>query len=109
MPPAAPALRAELLFGASTPAGPVSAEAFAAFLDASVTPRFPAGLTVLEGAGRWRAPDGRLTQEASRVVLVVAPDDAATRAGLEAVRGEYRTRFRQESVGLVMVRGCAAF
>ena len=103
------ATRAELLFGLSTPAGPVSAAAFDAFLDRSVTPRFPAGLTVLDGAGRWRAPDGRLTQETSKLVLIVAPDGADTRARLDAVRAEYRTQFRQQSVGLVLTRGCADF
>ena len=58
-----PALRAELLFGLATPDGPVTPAAFDAFLDRSVTPRFPSGLTVLDGTGRWRAPNGRQSVE----------------------------------------------
>lgn len=87
----------------------MTAQAFDAFLDRSVTPRFPAGLTVLDGAGRWRASDGRLTQEASKLVLIVAPTEPGTRARLDAVRAEYRARFQQQSVGLVVTQGCASF
>ena len=102
-------MRAELLFGLSTPTGPVTVQAFDAFLDRSVTPRFPAGLTVLDGAGRWRAPDGRLTQEASKLVLIVAPKAPDPRTRLDAIRAEYKAQFRQQSVGLVTTPACAAF
>lgn len=95
-----PMLSAQLLFGA-TPG-------FEDFLDRSVTPRFPAGLTVLDGAGRWRAPDGRMTQEPSKLVLIVTPDRDAL-AKLQAIRDEFKARFRQQSVGLVLARACADF
>ena len=88
---------------------PVTQAAFDAFLDRSVTPRFPAGLTVLDGAGRWQAPDGRLTQEPSKLVLIVAPNDPGVPARLDAIRAEYKAQFRQQSVGLVLTRGCASF
>ena len=102
-------LAAELLFGLSRPGGSIDAAAFDDFLDRSVTPRFPAGLTVLDGAGRWRAPDGRLTRERSKLVLIVTDPGPATRAGLEAIRSDYRARFDQQSVGLVLTRVCASF
>ena len=96
-------LAAELLFGAA-PAG-----AFEAFLDESVTPRFPDGLTVVHAAGRWRAPDGRMIEERSRRVLIVTEPGAETRARLEAIRIEYKIRFVQETVGLLLTRTCADF
>ena len=106
-----PVIQAELFFGRTRHSGaPITAPEFAAFLDRAVTTRFPAGLTVLDGQGRWRAGDGRLTQEASTVVLLVLP--AATEdadAGLQAIRAEYRAAFQQDSVGLVLLPGCGGF
>ena len=64
---------------------------------------------MLDGNGRWRAPDGGQVREASRVVLIVAPDGPATRAGLEAVRREYAVQFGQRSVGLLLAPTCAGF
>lgn len=104
-----PSVSATLMFGLSTPAGPVSPAAFEAFLDRSVTPRFPEGLTMLEGSGRWRAQDGRMTAEASRLVMIVTQPGPATMARLEAIRAEYKAAFWQESVGLLMQPGCADF
>ena len=83
--------------------------AFTRFLDTNVTPRFPAGLTVLAADGRWRAPDGRMTQERSGVVLIVAEPGRETLARLEAIRAEYKVAFRQQSVGLALGRVCADF
>ncbi len=82
---------------------------FERFLDAEVTPRFPDGLTVLDGAGRWRAPDGRLTQERSKVVVVIAAPGPGTVAGLNAVRRAYQVQFRQVSVGLATQMVCADY
>ena len=96
-------LEAQLLFGLVDEAG------FARFLDTSVTPRFPDGLTVLDGAGRWRAPDGRMTQERSKLVIIVAAPGPGTMARLETIRREYETQFRQQSVGLVTQPACAEF
>ena len=102
-------LRAELLFGLSTPDGPIAPAVFDDFLDRSVTPRFPAGLTVLDGTGRWRAPDGRQSVERSHLVLIVTPPDTGARARLDAIRSDYKTRFHQQSVGLVITPACASF
>ncbi len=116
-----PALMATLLFGLSRPGGGVDAAAFDAFLDTAVTPRFPAGLTVVDAAGRYRAADGRLVREPSKIVLIVvesgperglgpaAKRETEALAKLEAVRAEYRDRFQQESVGLVLTQPCVAF
>ena len=101
--------RAELLFGLSTPTGTVTTQAFDAFLDRSVTPRFPAGLTVLDGAGRWQSVGGHQTSEPSKLVLIVFPPGPGTGAALNAIRDEYRVQFQQQSVGLVVSKACASF
>ena len=96
-------VEAQLLFGVTDEAG------FTRFLDSDVTPRFPAGLTVIDGSGRWRAHDGRQSQERSKLLLIVAEPGGATLDRLQAIRAAYRAAFRQESVGLVLQPVCADF
>jgi hypothetical protein len=96
-------MEAQLYFGVTGAAG------FAEFLDREVTPRFPAGLTVLDAAGRWRDPAGRLTHESSKLVLIVTEPGAATLARLQAIRDAYKAQFQQQSVGLVLESVCADF
>jgi hypothetical protein len=103
-------LNIQLLFGRSMPGGtPVTDAAWQDFLASSVTPRFPDGLTVLDGYGQWRNAAGSITHEPSTVVLIIAPaaDDLQTR--LDAIRTEYRRRFQQDSVGLIVAPACASF
>jgi hypothetical protein len=100
----------QLLFGRSMPGGgAVSDTDWAGFLAETVTPRFPDGLTVLNGNGQWLSPAGRLSHEPSTVVLIIAPMAPDLRARLDAVRQAYRVRFHQQSVGLVTSPVCAAF
>ena len=49
----------------------VSDQAFAQFLAAEVTPRFPDGLTVIDARGQWRDGAGALVREPAKVVLLV--------------------------------------
>lgn len=98
-----PMVEAQLYFGS------VGDAAFGAFLDSEVTPRFPAGLTVLDGAGRWRTPAGRLTQEPAKLVLIVTDAGGATMTRLQAIRSAYKAQFQQQSVGLVLEPVCADF
>ena len=110
-PDAHPALYAQLLFGRSLHGGgEVSDAQWQAFLADTVTPRFPDGLTVVEGAGQWRAPATRaIVAERSKVLLLVVADTPGVREALEDTRAAYRARFGQESVGLVTSIACAAF
>lgn len=103
-PPCPLRLRAELYMGGAVPPA-----AFADFLDRSVTPRFPQGLTVVEGAGRWRSPEGVILREPSRVVTIATVPGPETMALLEAIRAEYRRDFNQRSVGLITQPACASF
>lgn len=90
--------------------GDVSDAAWQQFAAAALAARFPDGFTVLDAAGQWRAAPGQpISREASKLVIVAAEDNAASRAGLEAVMAEYRKTFRQQSVGIILDRKCAAF
>jgi len=87
-------VRSELYFGA------VSDDEWQGFLDNEVTPRFPDGLTVLEGYGQWRNSAGVITEEDSIVLIIFYPLEFAadSSASLEEIRTEYKEQFDQESV-----------
>ena len=101
---------AQLFFGRNVGDQPKVTEAdFRRFVDEELTPRFPDGLTVLDGGGQWRGDENKLIREASKVVLIVMPKgrDGSTR--LEAVRAAYKSRFHQDSVMLVTQPSCVSF
>jgi hypothetical protein len=101
-----PWLEAELLFGRAH----VSEGAWSRFLATEVTPRFPDGFTVLDGSGQWRAPGGtKISRERSKVVMVAMAPVADNDAKLQAVIDAYKTRFKQQSVGLIVRPACVSF
>jgi hypothetical protein len=102
---------AELLFGRKIgDRVGVSEQAFERFVDTEMTPRFPDGLTVLSASGQWRDTERRTTvREPSKVVHIVLPGAADDQARLDAIIAAYKTRFRQQAVGLVTRPACAAF
>jgi broad specificity phosphatase PhoE len=104
-----PARTAELFFGLEEGGRLLSDAEWNGFLDAEVTPRFPDGLTVWDARGQWRPPNGKLTHEPSRVMLIVLTGRHDERARLAAVIGAYKTRFHQQSVLLVEHSDCASF
>jgi len=100
---------AQLFFGRNVGGQPgVSNEAFRKFLDEEITPRFPDGLTVLDGGGQWQGPENKLIREASKVVLIVMPRKG-DRAKVDQVRDAYKRRFKQDSVLLVTQDTCVSF
>jgi Protein of unknown function (DUF3574) len=102
-------VRTELYFGIA----PAEAEGLGlsaaegtwrAFLDEEVTPRFPDGLTVLDGYGQWREEgQSEIERDRSRVLVIVHPDTPAKRAGIDALRAAYRSRTGAKSVLAVEV------
>jgi len=108
--PGAPMLTAELYFGRTAGNTSIDDAAWRGFIADAITPRFPSGFTVLEGHGQWRSREtGRIGAEPSSVVVIVADPGTPTLAALAAIRAEYRQRFTQESVGLVLTDSCASF
>lgn len=94
-------VRSELYFGTTIPDGTtVSDEQFQTFLDEEITPRFPDGLTVLEGYGQFLNDSGTIIAEESIVLIIFIPLDfiADASVGLEEIRDAYETAFEQESV-----------
>ncbi len=92
-------VRETLYFGRNRPGGTVSDSEWQSFLADVVTPRFPQGLTVMEGVGQWRSADtSAIEQERSEVVTLFHPDTEAARRSVHEIALEYKRRFQQEAV-----------
>jgi hypothetical protein len=87
----------------------VGDSAWQGFLDQVLTPRFPAGLTILDATGQWKGRSGMVEQERSHVVTVFHSGDAASRRAVQEVVLEYKRRFGQEAVLRERTPTCAAF
>ena len=102
-------MRTTLYFGLTHRAGRVTESQWQTYLREEVTPRFPDGLTVWQADGQWRRPDGRISRERAKVLLLVHEESAAVRAALTALVESYKRSFQQESVLWETARVCAAF
>jgi hypothetical protein len=99
-----------LYFGTGKPrGGMVTPAEWSEFLKSTVTPRFPQGLTVSPASGQWRGADGAIVQEASQVLHLVHPDDAASEHAVQALVAAYKAQFEQEAVLRVKARTCVSF
>jgi hypothetical protein len=109
--PLRPMQQIEMMFGRNI-AGQlrVGNAAWSRFLAREITPRFPDGLTVLDASGQWRDPvGGRMVRERSKMVIIVAAEDAPVRDRIAAIVAAYKQRFRQRSVGVISRAVCASF
>ena len=80
------------------PGGMVSEEDWNRFVQNEITPRFPAGLTVVNAYGQWRGASGNVESEPSHLVIIFHVDDSQSNSRLEEIRSRYCAEFKQESV-----------
>jgi hypothetical protein len=100
----------DLYFGRNGPRGGVTERRWSAFLAQEVTPRFPDGLTVVDGAGQWReAAHKRIIRERTKVVTIAVAAADSVQERVDAIVAAYKRRFHQKSVGVIVRDGCAAF
>jgi hypothetical protein len=102
---------AELLFGRNigNRLG-VSEAQWGRFVDREISPRFPAGLTVLDAKGEWRdTARHTIVHEPSKLVEIVLPGKEDDAEQLERIAQAYKTRFHQQSVGIVVRAACVSF
>jgi hypothetical protein len=109
--PLKPMLRIELYFGRDAKGHQiVSDRQWARFLAYELTPRFPDGLTVIEGRGQWHnGEDGAIAREHTKIVVIVTADADRVRARIATVVDVYKLHFDQKSVGVTMQPVCAHF
>jgi Protein of unknown function (DUF3574) len=105
-----PMVRDVIYFGRNRPdGGTVSDAEWEAYLDSVVTPRFPAGFTVVEAQGHWRGESGVVERERTEVLTLLHTGDEASREAVRALIEEYVRRFHQEAVLRERLAACARF
>jgi hypothetical protein len=88
----------------------VSETQWARFVDREISPRFPDGLSVLDAKGEWRDSARKtIVHEPSKVVEIVLPGKPDDVDALNRIAQAYKTRFRQQSVGIVIRGACVSF
>src|SRR5271165_2230385 len=104
-------LVAELFFGRGIKGRtPLTDAEWAEFTAQTITPNFPDGFTVFDGDGQWRNPrTGQIARDPTKVVLVAIRRTPDLAQRLSAVIDAYRTKFHQQSGGLITRDSCAAF
>jgi hypothetical protein len=103
------AIHESLGFGTAKPNGVVSPQEWDEFLRTTVTPLFPRGFATMESSGQWRGADGAVVREASHVLILDHPDDAANEKAVLEIISHYRATFQQEAVFRVRSRVCISY
>jgi hypothetical protein len=80
------------------------------FVEREITPRFPAGLTVFNASGQWQDQSTKkVVHEPSKIVQIVLPGEVEDIPRLNEIAEAYKTRFRQQSVGMIVRPACVSF
>jgi len=92
----------QLYFGlgpADEPARGVSEAAWRDFLDKEVTPRFPAGLSVVDVYGQWQGKEEKAPERIrSKMLIIDYPKTADNEARIEAIRVAWKQKTGDQSV-----------
>ncbi len=88
----------ELYFGLSKPSGVVSETQWQQFLNGVMTPRFREGLTVKDAYGQYMNKSGKLSQEKTKLVILIYENSLAKNQMVEEAIANYKRTFQQESV-----------
>lgn len=92
----------KLYFGlgpADDPSKGVSKARWRAFLDKEVTPRFPAGFSVIDVYGQWQGKNETAPERLrSKLLIVDHPDTPENRAKIEAIRAAWKQLTGDQSV-----------
>jgi len=106
-----PSQVAELMFGRKIGDRiAVSEGEWSRFVDREITPRFPDGLTVFNANGQWRdKSSNKIVREPSKIVQIVLSGDDGEFTRLNEIAEAYKTRFKQQSVGVIVRPACVSF
>ena len=97
-----------LFFGVENDEGiVVTEEQWTGFLADTVTPRFPAGLTVFDGRGQWLDPAGSLNRDRVKIVMAAAAGDRDL-TPVDEIAAEFIARFGAVAVFHMWNESCAA-
>ena len=85
----------------------VSDKDWTLFVENTVTPLFPDGLTIYEARGHWLNSSGHLTQEKSKVIHILV--NSPNQESIDKLITTYKNRFQQKSVLSLTSPVCAVF
>lgn len=105
-----PVTEFRLFFGLTDAAGnTVTEEEWQQFLADTITPRFKAGLTVLDGQGQRLEPSGSLHREPAVKLMIgaVASDVNQSMKLVDEISIEFQARFKQDPVFRMSNTACA--
>lgn len=92
----------KLYFGlgpADHPDQGISENEWHTFLDKEVTPRFPAGLSVVDVYGQWQGKnETRPERLRTKMLIIDYPDTAENRAKIDAIRSAWKKKTGDQSV-----------
>jgi hypothetical protein len=103
------ALQNLLYFGTGKNSGFVTQTEWEGFLESTVTPRFPQGLTVFDATGQWQGVNGMTVKEPSNVLTLIHSDDTASEQAVRDIIQTYKQRFQQEAVLRVKRTVCISY
>ena len=89
----------------------VDEEEWQTFLEDTVTPHFPDGLTVYDARGQWfDTAEERLYRESTKVLNVLVPADVVedSVAAVHDISDIYKVQFDQQAVFYTSLPACAA-
>ncbi|HEX4028952.1 MAG TPA: DUF3574 domain-containing protein [Terracidiphilus sp.] len=102
-----------LYFGlgpADEPGKGVSQTAWRDFLDKQVTPRFPAGLSVVDVYGQWLTKSASTPERLrSKMLIIDYRDSAENRARIDAIRAAWKQKTGDQSVLMVTAPANVSF
>jgi hypothetical protein len=63
----------------------------------------------VDAHGQWQETNGQISKEATRILIVVVPNNVTATAYIGAIATAYDDRFAQDSTLLVRASVCAGF
>ena len=108
--PQKPMLEIDLMFGRNIGSElGVSEGLWSDFVASEIMPRFPEGLTVLDAPGQWQDKErNTIVKGPSKHVRLIVPADAEVKEKLDSIVTDYKQRFQQQGVGIVIRPACVS-
>lgn len=104
-----PVVTESLYFGTAKAEGIVREDEWASFIDTTVLPAFPDGLTSWAASGRWTTATGRLEHETSYVLQVTHDGGREKDTAIQHIIRAYKNDFQQEGVMRIRSQACRSF
>lgn len=104
-------VKTELYFGRTIGMyGFVTDKQWKTFVDEHIAPRFPAGFSIIDVAGRWKCvQSGQVIEEQTKLVVLCHHKTDNDDRQLLSIITEYKSLFEQDSVMLVEYEVNVAF